>query len=295
MAERFDGDWLALRENFDAAARSVALARTLSAVLPRHPSLIDLGAGTGSLFRWLAPILGGAQTWTLADADGLLLRRAFVDIADWAAARGLPTSRAGSSANPALLVHTPLGAWRVQAMVVDLAAPPRTLGLNRHDAVVCSALLDIVSAAWVHHFAGVLRKPLFACLSVDGRDAFRPAHPVDRLVSSGFRRDQGRDKGLGPALGPRAPAVLGAALRANGFAVREAASDWRIPAGAADMLDTLVASHASVASRHQPARRTLIAAWARLRAQQIDHGRLAMRIGHRDILTLPPGMAWPQE
>ena len=71
-----------LRENFDAAARSVALARTLSAVLPRHPSLIDLGAGTGSLFRWLAPILGGAQTWTLADADGLLLRRAFVDIAD---------------------------------------------------------------------------------------------------------------------------------------------------------------------------------------------------------------------
>ena len=34
MAETFDGDWLALREPFDAASRSVALAQRLGAALP---------------------------------------------------------------------------------------------------------------------------------------------------------------------------------------------------------------------------------------------------------------------
>ena len=61
MPEHFDASWLELREPFDAAARSVPLARQLAGLLPARPHLLDLGAGTGSLFRWLAPIIGSAQ------------------------------------------------------------------------------------------------------------------------------------------------------------------------------------------------------------------------------------------
>ncbi len=290
MPESFDGDWLALREPIDAAARSPVLARALSAILPPRPSLIDLGAGTGSLFRWLAPIIAGPQSWTLADADPTLLTRAFAEISAWATARGLPATATAA----ALTIRTPLGAWRVQAEVVDLAAPLPSLELNRHDAVLCSALLDLVSADWMARLAAHLKKPLLACLSVDGRDALRPAHPIDRTVFAAFRRDQQRHKGLGFALGPHAPTALRAAFTARGFTVRDAASDWRIPPASADLLDMLVASHAEVAARHLPGRRAAIRAWAGLRARQVDQGRLAMRVGHRDSLALPPGTTWPQ-
>ena len=32
--------------------------------------MVDLGGGTGSLFRFLAPIIGRGQDWVLLDADG---------------------------------------------------------------------------------------------------------------------------------------------------------------------------------------------------------------------------------
>ena len=284
MPESFSSDWLARREPHDAAARSAALARALATVLPRNPRLVDLGAGTGSLFRWLAPILAGPQSWTLVDADATLLARAFDDTADWAAARGFATSRTTF----ALTIHTLQGAWRLRAEAADLANLP-ALGLNRHHAVVCSALLDIVSAPWIATLAATLKRPLLACLSVDGRDAFLPTDPADRLVRAGFRRDQGRDKGLGPALGPRAPAALAAALRGRGFDTRAASTPWRIPARDADMLDLLVAAYAEAAARHLPTQRPAIRAWAARRAAQANRARLAIRLGHTDTLALPPG------
>jgi SAM-dependent methyltransferase len=287
MIETFDADWLALREPFDAAARSAALAARLAAVLPARPRILDLGAGTGSLFRWLAPIIDRAQAWTFADADAGLLAHAFAVTADWAEDQGYTVTWPGIAGRRALLVHAPGGAWRVEAVIVDLAAASDALPFSSVDAVVCSALLDLASAQWLTRLVAALRTPLLACLSVDGRDAFLPRHPLDRTVLHAFRRDQGRDKGFGPALGPRAPQVLHAALAARGFTLTSAASDWRIPPAAMAMLDELVQGHARVAAQQLPARRAAIAAWQRARLQQVDRGRLAIRIGHRDSLALP--------
>jgi hypothetical protein len=194
----------------------------------------------------------------------------------------------GHAGNRVLLVHAPGGVWRVQAVCVDLADAPDGLPLGEVDAVVCSALLDLVSAAWVERLVAALRTPLLACLSVDGRDAWLPPHPLDAVVRAGFRRDQGRDKGFGPALGPRAPAVLHAALAARGFTVSSAPSDWRIPAAALSMARELVPGHAEAAARACPARRRAIATWRDARMRQAIAGRLAIRIGHRDSLGLPP-------
>jgi hypothetical protein len=281
VSEGFSADWLALREGFDAAARSAVLADRLAAALPARPRLLDLGAGTGSLLRWLAPRIGGAQDWTLADADATLLARALEEIAGWADRRGhgVAADRHG------LALATPGGVWRVAVRVVDLA---RDVPLDGHDAVVCSALLDLVSRPWVEGLAERLPVPLLASLSVDGRDGFVPAHDGDAMIRAGFRRDQRRDKGLGPALGTRAPAVLRGVLATRGFRVASAASDWRIPPAAGAMLAALVEGHAEAALRQMPQRAAAIADWRAARLRQAAGGRLAIRIGHRDSLALPP-------
>jgi SAM-dependent methyltransferase len=246
VTESFSAGWLALREPFDAAARSVALAQRFAGALPARPRILDLGAGTGSMLRWLKPIIGREQSWILADADAALLARALD------------------------AETTPL--------VVDLARAPDSLPFGAVDGVVCSALLDLVSEAWLERLLPRLRKPLLACLSVDGDDVFAPPHPLDARVMDAFRRDQARDKGFGPALGPRASEVLQTKLAAHGFTVRSQKSDWDIPATADAMLRELVRGHGRVAGDD---------AWQHDRLEQISGEKLAIRIGHRDILALP--------
>ena len=335
--EQFGADWLTLRESFDHAARSVSLARRLADRLPKRPRLLDLGAGTGSLFRSLAPIIGRGQDWVLIDADGALLEDAFGRTAAWARRQGF----AATAPNDTLLVSTPHGLWRMQAMQCDLAklqlgsalaerkTTPRPLAgevakrsdageglradapspgaarrplpqagevdfvglgpaLSDVDAVLCSALLDLVSAAWLRHLFDALHVPFLACLTVDGRDVWQPRHPQDALVRAAFRHDQRRDKGFGPALGSAAPSCVLNALAARGFVTASAPSDWHIPRSALRMQRALIDGAADAARTARPSHSPTITTWQRDRLRQAMRARLAIRIGHRDILALLP-------
>jgi hypothetical protein len=283
MSEGFSVDWLALREPFDRVARSRALAARLAAALPARPRIMDLGAGTASLFRFLAPIIARAQAWTIVDADAGLLGHAFARTADWAEARGWRVTTPGR----ALLVHTQAGAWRIEALATDFGDHPSRLPFGAHDAVACSALMDLVSSAWAERLAASLSVPFLACLTVDGRDRFRPAHPDDRLIARGFARDMRRDKGFGRAMGTEAPATLARLFAARGFAVATAPSDWIIPPIATPMLEAMVRGHAAAAANALPAAAARIAAWEQARLGALARGRLALAIGHRDLLALP--------
>jgi hypothetical protein len=341
VTEHFDADWLTLREPFDHAARSMALARRLADRLPRRPRLLDLGAGTGSLFRFLAPIIGRGQDWILVDSDAALLDDAFGCTAAWARRRGFAATAPGDS----LLVSTPHGLWRMQAVQRDLTvakeksvrsspsplgrglggglrphetkvsthagtlpffgatAPPNPLakgeGENGRgpagpypdvDAILCSALLDLVSPVWLGQLFDTLQVPFLACLTVDGRDAWQPAHPYDALIRSAFQRDQRRDKGFGQALGITAPSVALKALSARGFATASAPTDWRVPRAALRMQRALIDGAADAARDANPAHSRAIYDWQEARLRQAMRGRLAIRIGHRDILALPQGI-----
>jgi hypothetical protein len=282
MSETFDPSWLAMRERFDARARSQAVAEALIATLPARPKLLDLGAGTGSLFRWLAPRIARAQAWTLFDADGALIDEAFDTIADWAEAHGMRVTSPGR----AMLVHAPGGAWRVEAAVGDLADIPR-LPLFGHHAVLNSALCDLVSRGWIESLAGRLNVPFYAALMVDGRATWRPLHPWDRAVKQGFRRDQGRDKGFGPALGDRAPAILHHAFARRRWKVMSAPSDWRIGREDVVMLSDLVTGDAQAAVHAVPVQTPRIAEWRADRLGQAARRRLSLTLGHRDLLAVP--------
>jgi SAM-dependent methyltransferase len=285
MTESFDPDWLELREPPDARARDLHLALALSAALPARPRLLDLGAGTGSLFRWLAPILNRPQAWTLVDADVTLIEFAFDTIADRAVAVGFEVSAPNKRT---LLVHTPSGAWRVEGLVMDLADAPQGLPLGRADGVVCTALCDLVSRSWVSRMAAGLRLPFYSALNVQGDARFLPPHPVDGLVARAFRRDQLRAKGFGgPALGSGATRAMADAFRARGFRVATAPSPWRIGAHETRMLSDLAQGHAQAAMRHAPRSGAAITDWATARTVQARRGRLRAMVGHSDLLALP--------
>jgi len=292
MTESFDADWLELREPPDARARDLALALALVEALPARPRLLDLGAGTGSLFRWLAPILNRPQAWTLVDADVTLIEFAFDTIALRAMAIGLEVSAPNKRT---LLVHAPSGAWRIEGQVMDLADAPDGLPLSRADGVVCTALCDLVSRRWVERMArGLgtegLRLPFYAALNVRGDARFLPPHPADGTVARGFRRDQGRDKGFGGrALGSDATAAMAAAFRARGFAVSTAPSPWRVGPSQTRMLSELVKGHAGAALGQTPRGGGAIQGWAAARAAQARRGALRAVVGHSDLLALPPG------
>ena len=278
MIEAFGSDWLALREPLDHAARSAALARRLSERLPQRPRIVDLGAGTGSMFRFLAPIIGRRQDWLLVDGDAALLDEAFGRISAWARRRGFNATSTGDE----LLVSTSMGLWRIEVTTTDLARAD-DLGGNilqgwTCDAVVCSALLDLVSASWLERLSDRVRVAFLASLTVDGRDTWLPLDPSDTRVRAAFRRDQLRDKGFGRALGPTAAGFALRALAARGYVTASAPSDWHVPRTALRMQRALIDGRGGGDLRLQETR-----------LRQALRGRLAITIGHRDILALPPG------
>ena len=287
----FDADWLARREPFDAKARDGTLAAGFAQSLRPAPGgvrrIVDLAAGTGSNFRALAPRLGGDQEWLLVDHDPRLREAQAGTIAHWAARAGWTCQVVGE----ALEVRAGAARWCARAHAFDLAGSLDALDLSRFDGVTTAAFLDLVSADWLDRLVDQLAgagRPLLAVLTVDGRRDWSPPLAADRPLQRAFQSHQGGDKGFGPALGGHATASLERRLVARGFAVATAPSDWRIDAADRDFLSQMVREASAVACEAEPLASAAFARWRAGREAQIQTGRLALTVGHRDLLALPP-------
>jgi hypothetical protein len=268
-----------LREPADLAARDRDLARRFAAALPRDARIVDLGAGTGANARALAPLVAGDQHWLLVEHDAALRAAQRGALLAWALRSGLE-ARDGADIE---IAHR--GArWRFTPVALDLAAGCAALDVLRADAVSASAFFDLVSEEWIEDFARWLgRCPLLAALTVDGRRRWSPPDEADALVAGAFGAHQRRDKGFGPALGPRAPDALARALAGRGHAVTDAPSDWRLGPEQAALIAALAAGEAEAAAEMAPAAAATIAAWRHRRLGE----RPRLEVGHRDLLALP--------
>ncbi len=225
----FSADWLALRGPTDDAARSKELARAFASTLKPGARIADLGAGTGAMGRWLKPFLPKRCTIVSVDGDAALLTRA--------EAPRLRRSLAGR--------------------------------LPCADAYVSTALIDLVSVAWLRKFLKAARgKPVLMCLAVDGRHELVPRHAADEAIFAAFAKHQRRWKGLGQALGPHAPEALAKEVRRLGWHVISVRSDWDLKPGA--LLDATLDSIVDAAG---------------LPAPRVKRTRLI--VGHRDVLLIP--------
>ena len=255
----FDLGWLDLREPADLAARDTGLLRRAADHLDAtaSPVTVDLGCGSGSTFRALAPRLARRPVWRLVDNDPALL------------------AEAGRRAGPD------------QAMV-KIAADLADLDPSWFDGaalVTASALLDLTSEAWIEALAERLAAAgagLYAALSYDGEMGWAEPHALDEAVTAAFNAHQRSDKGFGPALGPDAAKTAADRLKAQGFEVSIASSPWRLGPGEAELERQLVAGIAQAAA--ETARVDGVEAWRDFRLGRAGSGCV---VGHQDLLALP--------
>src|SRR6185437_1559063 len=130
-------------------------------MLPETPRILELGAGAGSLFRWLAPIVGRSQHWICIDHDAAHLAFGLRRIAAWARARGCAVGHDTGWRN--LSLHTPRGTWSIETRCQDLAGSPPAEAI---DGVACSALLDLLSEYDLEDTLHALRhRPFYAAMT----------------------------------------------------------------------------------------------------------------------------------
>jgi trans-aconitate methyltransferase len=262
--------WLELRESADAAARAAELLDPLRIRLANLPGgavglvVHDLGCGTGSMGRWLAPRLDGAQQWVLHDHDPALLHLATVR-APRAAADGSPvtvTTRRGD------LAHL---------TAADLAGA---------SLVTASALLDVLTRDEIDTLvtacvgAGC---PALLTLSVAGRVELTPSHPMDAEIADAFNAHQRR----GELLGPEAINVACEAFAQHGATVRVHPSPWQLGAGHPALTEEWLRGWVGAACEERPelAERAEVYLTERLKSCMADELRVVVH--HSDVLALP--------
>jgi hypothetical protein len=250
IAVRVSPRWLALREPADAAARSGELAQRLGRHLAGADRLVihDLGGGSGSMGRWLAPRLPVAQHWVVHDRDPDLL---------------------GLAAGPGVGTHL---SDITRLTAEDFAGA---------SLVTASALLDLLTA---DELTGILAAcagiPMLFALSVVGRVALTPSEPLDARIATAFNAHQRRD-GL---LGPDAVAAVEAL---SGSEVFVRSSPWRLGAPEAELAAAWLEGWLAAACEQEPALAAEAAAYRGRRLAQAAAGALAVTVDHADLLVLP--------
>ncbi|MGN6869002.1 MAG: SAM-dependent methyltransferase [Solirubrobacteraceae bacterium] len=264
---RVSREWLALREPADAAARAAELAEHLARRAGQWV-IHDLGGGTGSMGRWLAPRLPGRQHWIVHDRDGDLLQRAAADGPE-------------AAADGAAVTVEPRQSDIIRLRSSDLAGA--TL-------ITASALLDMLTEDELSGLIAVCAGagcPILLTLSVVGRVGLDPPDAVDHRVEAAFNEHQRRATERGRLLGPDAVAF---AIEEFGRLGRETLvrpSPWQLGTEHADLATEWFSGWVGAACEQHPELARETADYTRRRLEQASDGRLMVTVEHADLLTLP--------
>jgi len=255
-------DWLALREGADAAARAPGLVEPVRRHLAGRPRAVihDLGSGTGSMTRWLAPRLPVPQHWVLYDRDSELLDRA---------ASRLPRAVTAGSRRGDIT--------RLTATDLDGA-----------DLVTASALLDVLTAEELDRIVAACVQagaPVLLTISVTGRVELFPPDPLDVALGEAFDAHQRRTVGSRTLLGPDAVEAAVAAFRRYRTSVSTAASPWRLGRGQVDLTAAWLAGWVAAACEQQPTLSGPARGYLASRLADAKADRLRVVVHHTDVLA----------
>ena len=267
---RVGSEWLDLREPADAAARARDLVEHVRRQFPAPGRRVihDLACGSGSMGRWLAPLLPGPQHWVMHDRDPDLLQVAAAD-------------PPGPPADGAAVV--------AETRLSDITALRRD-DLAGATLITASALLDLMT---VDQLAGVIDVcaavgcPVLLTLSVVGRAELAPADPLDGRVAAAFDAHQRRMTAGGRLLGPDAVAAAAERFRRLGADVLVRPSPWRLGADEADLAAEWFTGWLGAACQQEAELAAEVDAYARRRLAQARAGQLAVTVDHADLLVLP--------
>ncbi|PZM96293.1 MAG: SAM-dependent methyltransferase [Actinobacteria bacterium] len=259
-------DWLRLREPADAAARATELVAPLGRRLAAASRVVihDLGSGTGSMGRWLAPRLPGPQHWVMYDRDPSLLAQ--VRMVD-RAADGAPVT--------------------VETRQRDIT---RLTGADLAGAalVTASALLDMLTADEVERIVTACVDagcPALFAISVIGRVELFPADPLDEEIADAFNAHQRRTVDGRALLGPDAVDACVAAFGRRGVDVQVRPSPWRLGPEHAELTTEWFTGWLAAACEQRPELVERTREYARRRVADAAAGRLRVVVHHSDLLA----------
>jgi SAM-dependent methyltransferase len=263
-------DWLALREPADAAARAIDLVAKVRHLLPtRCPTVVhDLGCGTGSMARWLAPQLCGPQHWVMYDRDVDLLARAAVDVP--------PLAADGSRVTVEMR----------QRDITRLGQPD----LAGASLITASALLDMLTPAEVERIVGSCVEAGCAALltiSVTGRITLAPSDPLDDVIASAFNEHQRRAGDDGRLLGPGAVGFAADVFARMGAEVVLAPSPWRLGPSDTALTTEWFEGWVGAACEQRPELTASTQAYVERRLADAAAERLRVTVHHQDLLAVP--------
>jgi hypothetical protein len=269
-AIRVSPEWLDLRESADVAARSRDLVRHLRRRLTAGDPLVihDLGCGSGAMGRWLAPLLPGPQHWVLHDRDPDLLTFAAAD----------QPGPVGSES-----------AVTVETRLSDVTRLGRD-ELADATLITASALLDLLTA---DELVGMMRAcavagcPVLLTLSVTGRVQWLSTDSLDTDVAASFNAHQRRATPRGRLLGPDAVEAAADGFRRRGAEVIVRPSPWRLGVADTGLAVEWLAGWVDAACEQEPALAADADLYRRRRLREAEAGRLAVTVGHADLLVLP--------
>lgn len=274
MDVRVSPQWLRLREPADAAARSRELVQRLvpspNGAGPR--AVHDLGCGSGSMGRWLAPLLEGPQHWVLHDRDPDLLA---------VAAEDPPRAAADGAAVTIEVRQGDLTRLRPE----DLAGA---------SLVTASALLDMLTADELERFVRCCSGaacPSLVTLSVTGRVELTPNDPLDQVFAAAFNDHQRRTAGGRTLLGPDAVGRAVEQFRSLGAQVATRSSPWRLDARTRSLAAEWLCGWVGAACLQRPELAFVGATYLSRRRTELEDGRLAITVDHLDLLARPLGAA----
>lgn len=277
----FSENWLAMREPVDhRSVDAVLRARLIEKLAGRDVvAITDIGCGTGSHLRALAPRLGSRQRWTLVDHDAALLAAARETLSRWAA-------DVHENDGCLALMHSGRSI-EVRFLQADLSGELDLVLGRDADAVTAAAFFDLVSPQWIARFAaGVAARklPLYAVLTYCGSETWSPPHEADSVVLQAFHVHQQTDKGFGQAAGPSAVDALGRSFAAHGYDIATGDSPWRLTQADGPLIAALAEGSAAAVAETGMIEAQRLASWRSRRA-----AAKCCVIGHRDFL------AWPRE
>lgn len=266
---RADADWLALREPADAAGRSRELVEVLRPHLRTDGLVIhDLGCGTGSMARWLAPRLPGRQHWVGYDRDEELLSRA--------ATAPPPMSPDGHQATTERRLRD----------ITHLRADD----LEGASLVTASALLDMMTGEEIERMVASIAAaecPALITLSVIGHVELAPGHSLDGRLTEAFNAHQKRATGHGQLLGPDAVGAAASEFQRTDHTARLASSPWQLGARDTGLLTSWIEGWVDAACEQDPSIRIEASEYRARRIRQIEGGQLTATVHHQDLLALP--------
>jgi SAM-dependent methyltransferase len=274
----FSPEWLTLREAADHRSRNEVLARTVAERFAHHDqiSVVDLGCGTGSNLRCTSRVLTNThQNWMLVDYDPKLLAAASEKLAAWA-------DRAIKD-DAGLVLTKGRKTITVAFRQADLTQHLELALGDKPDLITASALFDLCSAAFIEKFAqavAVRKAAFYTVLTYNGEQSWTPAHPADSALAAAFCAHQITDKGFGASAGPAAPAALLKAFTANGYAVTEGDSPWRLTnPGDQRLIGELAPGFAGAVREIGTVDAGTIDAWLKI-------ARTGAHVGHTDTLAV---------